>query len=383
MSQKSLLEGFLDYACYVEDPRIERNQHYLVEELLLVTLCASICGAEGWSDLELFGKAQLKFLRQFLPFKNGVPTDETFRRFFRCVNSEQLQKCFVLWVKSFHRQVKGSVAIDGKTLRRSYDNRTGKGAIHMVSAWASEQHLVLGQIKTEEKSNEITAIPKLLDMLALSGTIVTIDAMGTQKKIAKKIREKKADYVLALKGNHEILNDEVERFFARHKARNYKGCGYNFTQFEEVTKEHGRIEQRNYVVNNQVSWLTGYQDWDGLAAVVMVESTRTINGKTTTENRYYISSMNNDAKAHANPIRNHWGVESLHWVLDVTFNEDQSRIRKGNAPQNMAVIRHIVLNMIKMAKPPKISIRATRKLAGWDQDTLLNIIMTIPPYQKD
>ena len=360
---------FLDYFKNIKDPRIERNKLYPIEEIWLVTICAVICGAEGWSDLSLFGNKKIDYLKTILPFNNGIPTDDTFRRFFRDVDPVEFKGCFLNWIQSLQDKNPELVAIDGKTLRRSYNNAENKNAIHMVSAWCSEQAMVLGQFKTAEKSNEITAIPQLLDLLSIESATITIDAMGCQKKIAKKILDKKANYILAVKDNQPSLNQEIANFFTTHKALEYQGSGYNFKQYEEIDKGHGRIEIRKYTALDEIMWMNGFYTWEGIKSIVMVESTRIINNKTTNETRYYISSLPANVNYLSKAIRSHWGIEnSLHFVLDVTFNEDQSRIRKGNAPQNIAMVKHVALNLLKQAqkKLKGISVKALRKAAGWD-----------------
>jgi predicted transposase YbfD/YdcC len=374
---KEVAVSFLDHFRDVKDPRIERKKIYPIDEILLVTVCAVICGAEGWKDLELFGKQKLEYLKSFLRFKNGIPTDDTFRRFFRSLDPEQFKKSFMEWVRALQKHNPKFVSIDGKTLRRSHDKATDKKAMHMVSAWCSEQGMVLGQFKTEEKSNEITAIPELLDLLSIEKSVITIDAMGCQKNIAKKIVSKKADYILAVKDNQQSLHAEITRFFNRHKALNYKGRGYDFKQFEETDKGHGRIEIRKCTVIDELSWMDERDKWQGIKSIVMVESSRIIGSKTTEETRYYITSLPAEPKKIANAIRSHWGIENtLHWVLDVTFNEDQSRIRKGHAPQNIAIVRHVALNMLKNSQKllGGTSIKGLRKVAGWNNDVITTIL---------
>lgn len=370
--------NFLDYFEGISDPRIERKKLYPMEEILLVAICGIICGSDGWKDLELFGKQKLEYLKTIMSFKNGIPTDDTFRRFFRVLEPDEFKRCFISWVKALQNNNPKFVSIDGKTLRRSYDRSYNKSAIHMVSAWCSEQGIVLGQFKTEDKSNEITSIPKLLELLSIEGAVITIDAMGCQKKIAKKIMEKKADYVLAVKDNQSALLDEITKFFNRHKALDYKERGYNFKQYEEADKGHGRIEIRKCTVIDQISWMNEQDKWQGLKSIAMVESTRIINDKTTTETRYYITSLPADTSNIATAVRSHWSIEnSLHWVLDVTFNEDQSRIRKGNAPQNIAIVKHIALNMLKNSKSQfkGASIKGLRKIAGWNNNAISTILL--------
>lgn len=370
--------NFLDYFEDIKAPRIDRKKLYPIEEVLLISICGLICGAEGWKDLELFGKQKIGFLKGLLSFKNGVPTDDTFRRFFRAIDPEQFKLCFINWIKSFQKESPKHVSIDGKTARRSHDKSKNQKPLHMVSAWCSEQGLVLGQLRTKEKSNEITAIPKLLELLSIKKSVVTIDAMGCQRKIAKKIIKKKADYILSVKDNQKALHKEIRQFFARHKALNYEGRGYKFDQYEETDKGHGRIEIRKCIVMDQTSWMYEQEKWDGIKSIVMLESTRIIGDKTTKEVSYYISSLAAKACDIAFAIRSHWSIEnSLHWTLDVSFNEDQCRIRKGNAPQNVAIIRHIALNMLKTAQPlfKDTSIKALRKIAGWNNDVINTILL--------
>jgi predicted transposase YbfD/YdcC len=336
-----------------------------------------ICGAEGWSDLELYGRKKLEYFRTILPFKNGIPTDDTFRRLFRVLEPKVFQEKFIAWVESLQENNPKFVAVDGKTLRRSYDKGDNKAALHMISAWSSEQGIVLGQLKTEDKSNEITAIPELLELLSIKSSIVTIDAMGCQKKIVEKIVSKEADYVISVKENQKSLHNEITKFFNRHKALGYKGRGYEFAAYEETDKGHNRIELRKCIVIDQISWMENQEYWKNLKSIVMVESTRIVNNKTSHETRYYISSLPANAELILKAVRSHWSIEnSLHWVLDVTFNEDQSRIRKGNAPQNIAIIKHIALNLLKSAKTnfKRVSVKALRKAAGWDNHTLFNVL---------
>jgi predicted transposase YbfD/YdcC len=369
--------NFLDYFRNIPDPRINRKKLYPLDEMLLVTICSVICGAEGWSDISLFGKEKIDYLKGILPFNNGVATDDTFRRFFRALDTEAFKGSFIKWTESLSSLKPGFVSIDGKTLRRSHDKASGKEAIHMVSAWCSEQGIVLGQVKTSEKSNEITAIPELLELLELSGSVVTIDAMGCQKKIASKIIEKGADYILAVKENQEALYKEITTFFDRHKALGYQGRGYDFLHYEETEKGHGRIETRKCTSIDQISWMYEAGKWKKLTSIAMIESMRIINGIKSKETRYYITSLSPEPKHIASGIRSHWGIEnSLHWVLDVTFNEDQSRIRKGNAPQNIATIKHVALNMIKNAQKSfkGTSIKALRKAAAWNNNTMSVIL---------
>lgn len=377
MSQNSL--NFLDYFKDIKDPRIERKKLYPINEILLITISGLICGAEGWKDLELFAKQKIDFLKSLLPFKNGIPTDDTFRRFFRALEPEQFKICFVNWIKTLQKEHPKFVSIDGKTIRRSHDGKSQK-ALHMVSAWCAEQGIVLGQIKTEEKSNEITAIPELLELLSIEKSTITIDAMGCQKKIAKQIIKKNANYILAVKENQKALYDEISNFFTRHKALKYQGRGYDFSQYEETDKGHGRIEIRKCITMDKISWMYEKDKWEGIQSIIMIESQRIIGDKRATESRYYISSLPAEASEIALAIRSHWSIEnSLHWVLDVSFNEDQCRIRKGNAPENIAIVRHIALNMLKGAQAlfKGHSIKALRKVAGWNNEAITSILQQV------
>lgn len=368
--------SFLCHFDALEDPRVDRKKLYPLTEILFVVLCGSICGAQSWRDFVTFGEEKLDYLQRFLAFDNGIPSKNTFARVLSSLDPDGFKRCFIAWVQSFQLAVKEVIAIDGKTLRKSFDKASGKTAIHMVSAFASATKLVLGQQKVSDKSNEITAIPKLLDLLALEGKIVSIDAMGTQKKIAKKIRQKKANYVLSLKGNHSTLHDDIRLFLSSEigKPRNSKIVD----RYEECDKGHGRIEQRICYVSSQLNWLEQRTDWCDLKTVAMIESHVTVGEKTSTEQRYFISSLPPDAKKIAESIRSHWAVEnSLHWVLDVTLREDDSRVRKYNAPENMAMVRHVILNMLQNAKKnfKDMSLKRLQKKAGWGESTLDMVLM--------
>lgn len=367
--------GFLDYFSTLEDPRIDRKKLYSLEEILLITLCGVIGGCEGWEDLEDFGKIKLDFFRQYLPFENGAPSDDTYRRFFRSLDPKQFKECFINWVNAFQELHRDVVAIDGKTLRHSYDRAKEKPAIHMVSAFASSARLVLGQEKVADKSNEITAIPNLIKLLNLRGATVTIDAMGCQKAIAKDIIDKGADYVLGLKGNQGQLKEDVELFFQHHKKNNFKKLKHDYCFM--VDKDHGRFEKRSCWITEEIGWLEGRDKWKGLRSLIMIESSREIDGNISEETRYYIASAEANAIHANNTVRSHWGIEnSLHWVLDVTFREDDSRIRDGSAPENLAIVRHIALNMLQQHRGKKMSIKKLRKKSGWDNSHLKMILET-------
>lgn len=370
-----------DFLCHfdmLEDPRIDRKKLYPLTEILFVVICASICGAQSWRDFVTFGEEKLDYLRRFLPFDNGIPSKNTYARVFSILNPDEFKKCFISWIQSFQQALGNLIAIDGKTLRKSFDKANQQSAIHMVSAFASASKLVLGQQKVDDKSNEITAIPKLLDLLSLSGMIVSIDAMGTQKEIANQIIDKNADYVLALKGNHSALHDDVRLFL---EAEIGKTKDSKITDsYEEIDKGHGRIEHRICYVSDQIHWLEQRKQWRDLKTVIMVESHVSVGERTTTEQRYFISSLAANAKQIAEAIRSHWAVEnSLHWVLDVTLREDDSRVRKDHAPENMAMVRHIILNMLQNTKKKfkDMSIKRLQKKAGWGDSTLDMILMAV------
>ena len=367
-------KSFQDCFGNLADPRVDRTKRYPLIEILFVVICGSICGADSWRDFTDFGKLKLPYLKKFYLFENGIPSKNTFARVLSAINAEQFKGKFLEWVKVIQLGLQEVVAIDGKTLRRSFDKAIGQNAIHLVSAFATSLNLVLGQEKISEKSNEITAIPELLKILEIKGAIVTIDAMGCQKEIAHKIREQEADYLLALKGNQGTLHEDVKLFIETEVAKN-KSEKINF--HEEVDGSHGRIDTRRYFVSDKIDWLNQKKEWKDLKSIVMVESTRDFGDKVTTEKRFYITSLSPDPKNIAHAIRAHWAIEnSLHWVLDVTFREDDSRVREKNAVENMGLVRKIVFNMLQCAKKKfkDMSIRRLRKNAGWDNKTL-NLIL--------
>ncbi len=365
--------SFLNHFSQLEDPRIDRKKLYPLNEIFLVTLATTICGGESWRDLEMYGNEKLDFLRQFLPFTNGIPSHDTFARVFSLLDPKSFGDCFINWVKSIQGGIPELISIDGKTLRRSFDKANSKSAIHMVSAFASEARLALAQIRVDEKTNEITAIPTLLNLLAIKGAIITIDAMGCQKEIAKLITEKEAKYVLALKGNQGNLHEQIKDLFVLEKKNGFKDLKHDY--HSEYDKGHGRIEHRECWVTSQISWIENIQDWRGINSVAMVRSTRINGDKETVEIRYYISSLPANAQLIARSVRAHWAIEnSLHWTLDVTLNEDASRIRARNAPENIAIIRRIGLNLLQQAKNKNVSIKGLRKAAGWSNDILTKVL---------
>jgi predicted transposase YbfD/YdcC len=345
---------------------------YPLEEILLLCLIAVLAGAETITDIALFGRKKLDLLRRFRPFANGTPAHDHLGDILAVLDHEQFQRCFVAWVAAVTGVPTGVIAIDGKTVRRSGHKRNAKAAIHMVSAFAARQRLVLGQVKVAEKSNEIIAIPKLLDMLAIEGAIVTIDAMGCQRDIAQKVLDKKADYVLALKGNQGSLREDVEIFVAEQEAAGFRHC--EISQDRTIDGDHDRIETRITTVIHDVEWLQERHDWPGLKAVVMVESSREISGKIAQETRFYITSLVMLAHLVGPVVRSHWAIEnSLHWVMDMIFRDDECRVRTDHAPENFTTIKHIAHNLLRKA-PGKSSLRSRRKAAAWDDDFLAALV---------
>jgi predicted transposase YbfD/YdcC len=373
----SLSKQFEAHFAALADPRKDNhNKRHLLMDIVVITILAVISGAEDWVAIERFGYAKEEWLNTFLKLPNGIPSHDTFGDLFVRLEPKQLQKCFLSWIHSLVGAVNGEiVAIDGKTLRRSYDTQEGKAAIHMISAWAVKNRLVLGQLKTEEKSNEITAIPHLLKMLALEGAVVTIDAMGCQTGIAAQIKSQQADYVLALKGNQGSLHADVELYLKTAKEKGFKHIAHS--AYETLDGDHGRIETRRYWITDQIAWLANKEKWIGLCSIGMVESERAINGEIKKETRYYIASIAPNAQRFAECVRGHWQIENnLHWSLDVSFHEDDCRVRKGFAAENLAMIRHIALNLLKQEKTAKVGIANKRRMAGWDNQYLAKVLAT-------
>ena len=356
----------------LDDPRQAGKVAYPLDEMLLQCLLAVLAGAESWVEIAAFGKRKLEFLRRFAPFSEGTPSHDQFGNLFAALDAEAFQGCFIAWVASLSKLGPDIVAIDGKTLRRSYQEGGAKAPIHMISAFSSRQRMVLGQRKVADKSNEITAIPELLDLLTVKGAVVTIDAMGCQKEIAAKIVGKGADYILALKGNQGSLRDDVEEFFTEQKERSFADAA--MSRHQTLEKSHGRIETRTYSAIDASGWLTKRHGFADLKSIVMVESIREITGgKTEQETRYYISSLAADAPGQGDAIRAHWAVESHHWVMDMVFRDDECRIRRDNAPANFATIKHIAANLMR-AKADKNSMRVKRRLAAWDDAYLESLV---------
>lgn len=361
----------------LKDPRVQRTRLHSLNDILVITICGFVCGVDNWVDLELFGKAKLAWFKTFLQLPSGIPSHDTFGRLYAALDPVEFSRCFARWMRGISKVTDGQlVALDGKTLRRSFDTAAEKSAIHMVSAWAARNHVVLGQVKTDEKSNEITAIPKLLEMLYLEGCLVTMDAMGCQREVVKQIVDKGADYVISLKGNHPTLHAQVEDFFCEARLERFETVAHTF--FETSDEGHGRTEVRRYWLTHQLDNFRQRGEWAGLTSLGMVEAERTEKGVTSHDVRYFISSLPGDAaEKFGAAVRGHWGIENgLHWVLDVAFREDESRVRKGNAPENMAMMRHVALNLLKTAttKQKRVSIQSRRKLAGWDHEFLAHVL---------
>jgi predicted transposase YbfD/YdcC len=365
------------------DPRINRRKEHDLVDILVIAVCTLLCAGETFNDMEDFGKAKQDWFKTFLNLRNGIPSHDTFNRVFAVLDPKQFLDCFLRWTQSLRQVVHQEiVALDGKALRRALNK--DQSVKYIVSAWAESNGLVLGQLKVADKSNEITAVPELLRVLELSGCIVTIDAMGCQKKIAREIIEADADYVLALKGNQETVHAEVKSFLdallieqqtPRPKGAKLSSAAATLARLETVEKDHGRLEIRRYYQSEQLGWFADRLKWEGLRSVGMVESLREVDGKTTVERRYYLASLPLGVETFARAVRSHWGVENkVHWIMDVCFREDHSRARAGFAAENLATLRRLALNLLKREKTKKRGIRGKQLNAGWDHDYLLRLL---------
>lgn len=370
---RNLIECFQD----IEDPRIDRTREHKLIDILVIGLCTMITVGENFTDMEDFGKAKHDWLKTFLKLPNGIPSHDTFNRVFSAIDPDRFLDCFIMWIKATCPTLdEDVVAIDGKALRHAYSE--GQTIPYIVSAWALGNGLVLGQVKVDEKSNEITAIPELLHVLELQGCVVTIDAMGCQKDIAAQIIQAEADYVLALKGNHSTVHEEFRLYFddtmpAGSDAKTPRPRDMDF--YESIDKGHGRIEIRRYWHTTDIAWFEDKKLWRGLRSAGMVESIREMKGEKSVERRLYLSSLDLDAERFAKAVRGHWGIEnSLHWTMDVTFGEDQSRARTQYAAQNLATLRRIILNLLKKDKTPKLSLRRKRTKAALDETYLKKLL---------
>jgi predicted transposase YbfD/YdcC len=372
--------GLITFFLDLPDPRIDRTRSHKLIDILVISICTLVCGGETFNDMEDFGNAKHDWLKSFLELPNGIPSHDTFNRVFAALDPKRFLECFLRWTQSLRTAVSGEiVALDGKALRRALNQ--GQALPYVVSAWAVGNGLVLGQLKVAEKSNEITAVPELLRVLDIKGCIVTLDAMGCQKKIAKQITDSDADYVLALKGNHETVHEEVKSYLddairaqAADRAAGRPGAS-ELVWSETVEKDHGRFEIRRYWQSEDIAWFADLKKWKGLRSVGVVESVREVKGESSTERRYYLSSLKSDIALFAKAVRGHWGVENqLHWQMDVSFGEDQSRARTRHAAENLATLRRLALNLLKGDKTKKRGIRGKQKIAGWHHPYLLHIL---------
>jgi len=369
--------SILAYVADLDDPRIEKNRKHPLINIITIAILGVICGADTWVDIERYGNAKKEWLSTFLDLPNGIPSHDTFGRVFRWLDVEQVEAQFIAWTQHVCQLTEGAVvSLDGKKLRRSHDKAHERDGIWMVSAWASDNRLVLGQTKVNEKSNEITAMPMLLKVLDLSGCVVTVDALGTQTVIAQQIIDAKSDYILPVKDNQGTLAEDMALLFDGFEAENY--VDVHFDTAKAVSEGHGRREIRQcWVVAEEDyrSYLRRANDWPHLTSLVKLLTIRQTGDRTEITTRYFISSWSASAQAFLHHIREHWQIENgLHWVLDMAFREDESRIRKDNAPQNMAILRHITLNLLKQEKSVKVGLAAKRKMAGWDNDYLLCVL---------
>ena len=379
--------SLVEHSKNLADPRVDRRKEHELIDILVIAVCTLLCAGETFNDMEDFGLAKQDWFKTFLNLHHGIPSHDTFNRVFAVLDPGKFLDCFLRWTQSLREAVKQEiVALDGKALRRALNR--DQSVQYVVSAWAQSNGLVLGQLKVADKSNEITAVPQLLRVLELSGCIVTLDAMGCQKKIAKEVIEADADYVFALKGNQEKVHEEVKSFLdaTLEEKNRQRPRGAVFPKgverlhsFVTVEKDHGRIETRRYYQSDDLNWFADKAKWEGLSSVGMVESTRELNGKITVERRYYLSSLKLEVETFARAVREHWGVENkVHWIMDVCFREDQSRARQGYAAKNLATLRRLALNLLKREKSKKRGIRGKMLNASWDHPYLLKLLGVEP-----
>jgi len=361
-----------DHFRQLADPRVGRAKRHELLDILLIAVCAMLCGAEGFTEIAECGRCKADWFKTWLALPHGIPSHDTFNRVFGLIDPTKFMDCFLAWTQSLREVVAGElVALDGKTLRRS--RARGHGPIHLVNVWAARNRLVLGQLKVADHSNEITALPELLRALELAGCVVSVDAMGCQKEVAKEIHEADADYVLALKGNQGTLHAEVQEFLDDAQARGFAGGAHQFV--ETVEKDHGRIETRRYWITEQIGWLADKDQWEALRSVGMVEAVRELEGRTTTERRYYLSSLPAEAARFAAAVRGHWEIENcVHWVLDVQMGEDRCAVRHQHAAQNLAALRALCLNQLRRDQQVKLGIRSKQKAAGWNHQYLASLL---------
>jgi predicted transposase YbfD/YdcC len=364
--------NLLEHFASLDDPRIDRCKRHRLIDIIAIAICATICGAEGFTDFQDYGLAKEQWLRTFLDLPNGIPSHDTFQRVFARIDPEGFHACFLSWINAISTlSTTHIIAIDGKTARRSHDHANGTHALHLISAWAADSRLVLAQRKVDQHSSELAAIPELLTMLVLDGAIVTIDAAGCQKSIATEITSRGGEYLLALKQNHPTLLADVSELL--EQARNARLPGIDVATHESTDAGHGRVEVRRCIAV-ELGWRWA-DDWAKLRSIVLIESERHIGESISLEKRYYLTSLPADAKLLNEAVRSHWGIEnSVHWVLDIVFREDDSRVRKDHAPQNMAVMRKIALNLLRQETTSKRGIKGKSKNAAWDNDYLLRVL---------
>jgi predicted transposase YbfD/YdcC len=368
----SFSRNLKDHFSQLVDPRVGRAKRHELLDILLIAVCAMLCGAEGFTEIAECGRCKANWFKTWLALPHGIPSHDTFNRVFGLIDPNKFMDCFLAWTQSLREAFVGElVALDGKTLRRS--RARGHGPIHLVNVWAARNRLVLGQLKVADHSNEITALPELLRALELAGCVVTVDAMGCQKDVAKGIHEADAEYVLALKGNQGTLHAEVQEFLDDAQTRGFAGVAHQFV--ETVEKDHGRIETRRYWITEQIGWLADKDQWEALRSVGMVEAVREVNGRTTTERRYYLSSLPAEAARFAAAVRGHWEIENcVHWVLDVQMGEDRCVVRQQHAAQNLAALRVLCLNLLRRDRQVKCGVRSKQKVAGWDHNYLRSLL---------